>query len=146
MSRLNLGCGNLRLEGYKNIDKSPTAKADEFYDLTDGIKEKDGSIDEINAGCVLEQLTHEQFKFVLNECWRVLQEGGTLKGYVPSTDPRVLHLDPDDKLFFQIETFDYFNKNRHQWQEFGRNYGYHGWNFTEAHVNSSGILIFSMGK
>lgn len=146
MSKINLGCGNLPLEGFKNIDKSLTAKADEFYDITNGLQELSDSIDEINAGCVLEQLTHEQFMFVLNECYRVLKQGGTMTGYVPSTDPRVLHLDPADKLFFQEGSFDYLDRNKHAWREFGHNYGFSGWEVVEVHTNSSGIIFFTLRK
>lgn len=146
MLRLNLGCGNLPKVGYKNIDISSTAKADEFYDITTGLKEENYTVDEVYAGCVLEQLTHDQLKFVLNECHRVLVDGGTLEGYVPSTDPRVMFLDPADKLFFQEGTFEYFNKNRHAWREFGRNYGYLGWTYTETRINDSGILYFKLRK
>jgi predicted SAM-dependent methyltransferase len=142
--KLNIGCGKSYFDGYKNIDISKGVKTDECYDINNGIKEKDGSIEEIEAGCVLEQVN--DFKFVLNECWRVLQEGGILKGYVPSTDPRVMHLDPEDKMFFQIGTFDYFNKNKQHWENFGKSYGYKGWSETEAEINEGGIIHFKLTK
>jgi len=142
--RLNLGCGKTRFEGWKNIDISREARADEFYDINEGIKETNGSIEEIHAGCVLEQVG--DFMFVLNECWRVLQEGGILKGYVPSTDSKVLHLDPEDKRFFQTGSFDYFNKNKEHWQNFGKVYGYKGWSITEAEINEGGIIHFTLQK
>lgn len=131
-------------DGYKNIDRSPEARADEFYDINEGIREADESIDEINAGCVLEQV--DDLMFVLNECWRVLKHNGHLTGYVPSIDPRVLHLDPADKRFFQEGSFDYFNKNKHHWREFGRIYGYKGWTAAIAQTNDNGIINFEMIK
>lgn len=142
--KINIGCGNLPLEGYKNIDISKKAKADEFYDITKGIKEKDLSIDEINAGCVFCQI--DNFMFVMNECNRILKNNGILKGYVPSTDTRVMHLDPNDKRFFQVETFDYFNINNHSWKEFGRVYGYLPWSETKAEINHNGIIFFELIK
>lgn len=144
MLKINIGCGKLPLEGYKNIDKSPKAKADEYYDLDEGIHEADESVGIIEAGCVLEQVN--DLVFVLNECHRVLIPGGVLHGYVPSTDPRVLHLDPMDKHFFQIDSFKYFNGNEHHWKEFGENYGFKPWSETKAEMNENGIIFFTMVK
>ena len=147
MIKLNLGCGNLPLEGYKNVDISPTAKADEFYDITKGIREEEGTVSEINAGCVLEQIaSNEDFIFVINECHRVLENGSTLKGYVPSTDPSVLFLDPMDRRFFQEGSFDYFESSKHHWKEFGRNYGLKGWAKALAKKNEHGIIFFGLIK
>lgn len=147
MLKLNIGCGNLPLAGYKNIDISPTANADEFYDIIVGLREDDETVEEINAGCVLEQIeSNNDFVHVMNECHRVLVAGGMLKGYVPSTDPSVLFLDPVDKRFFQVGTFDYFDKSKHHWNEFGRNYGFKGWSSSNAEKNEHGIIYFTLIK
>lgn len=142
--KLNLGNGNQYWEDWKNIDISPEVKTDECYDIGKGIKEKDGTVEEIFAGCVLEQV--DDLVFVLNECHRVLKDGGILRGYVPSTDSRVMHLDPMDKRFFQEDSFRYFVKSDHLWQEFGKNYGFKGWEKVETTINAGGILHFQLTK
>lgn len=145
--KFNWGSGNLKLDGYINVDISEHSNPDLCMDIRKGFPTvKNGEVDEINAGCVLEQLTPEEFLFVVNEAWRVLKDGGTLKGYVPSTDPRVLHLDPMDKMFFQIDSFKYLNKNEHHWKEFGSNYGFLGWSYHKAEINEHGILFFELIK
>lgn len=144
MIRLNIGCGNLPKEGYKNIDISKEAKADEYYDASKEIKEEDESVEEIHCGCMMEQI--DDLVLFLNECHRVLKDGGELNGYVPSTDPSVLHLDPMDKKFFQIDSFNYFNKNKHHWNDYGRIYGFRGWSHTEAYKNENGIIHFKLTK
>ncbi|MCK9370785.1 hypothetical protein M0R04_12820 [Candidatus Dojkabacteria bacterium] len=147
MTKLNIGAGNLPKEGFKNIDISKEAKADEYYDATAGLKEEDDSIDEIHCGCMMEQIeSNKDFIFFLNECWRVLKKGGIMNGYVPSIDPKVLFIDPVDRRFFKVETFDYFNKEKHHWIEFGRIYGFKGWSKTWAGQNSSGIIHFELVK
>ena len=147
MIKLNIGCGRLKLEGYKNIDISHEAKADVYYDASHKIKELDYSVEEINCGCMMEQINDNvMFINFLNECHRVLVHGGKLKGYVPSTDPRVLFLDPMDRRFFQTDSFKYFDKNEHHWKEFGRVYGIEGWSSHKAEINESGIINFELIK
>jgi len=145
--KINLGCGNLKLEGYINIDISERCQPDICMDIRKGlIGIKDGETDEINAGCILEQMSPSEFLFVVNECYRVLREGGTLRGYVPSTDARVLHLDPMDRMFFQEDSFKYLCKSEHHWKNFGYNYGFEGWSNYEAKTNESGIIFFTLIK
>lgn len=142
--KLNIGCGNCYMEGYKNIDISPDVKTDECYDISKGIKEKDNSADEIIAGCVLEQI--DDLVYIMNECHRVLKDGGMLKGYVPSTDPRVMFYDPMDKRFFQEQSFGYFEKGNHLWETFGKNYGFKGWSKAETQTNDAGIIHFKLTR
>lgn len=143
MTKLNIGCGNIHLDDCKNIDISSTAKADEVYDVSTGVREEDNSIEEIVCGCMLEQLdTNKDFVFVLNEFWRVLKLEGILRGYVPSTDPRVLFLDPMDKKFFQKESFNYFTYGENLYNSFGKNYGFKPWKQIEVTLSDSGIIHF----
>jgi len=146
--KINLGCGNLPLEGFKNIDRSETAQADEFYDFSlDGIKEGDETCDEVHAGCSLEQIEkNADFVFVLNECWRVLKPGGMLTGYVPTTDPRVMFLDPMDRRFFLADSFKYLVSRENSYKQFGKNYGFKGWSEAETTINEHGILFFKLKK
>lgn len=147
MTKLNLGCGELLKVGYINIDKSTQTKADLIWDITNGLPQfENKSIEEVHAGCVLEQLTQEQFLLVVNECHRVLKDGGKLEGYVPSTDPRVLYLNPMDKMFFQEDSFKYLCKNEIHWQRFGVNYGFLGWSSYSASTNAGGIILFELVK
>lgn len=142
--KLNLGCGTDYKEGYENIDISKECVTDMCYDITKGIKRDDNSVDEVFAGCVLEQI--DDLVFVLNECYRVLKPDGKLIGYVPSTDPNCFYIDPMDKRFFTIETFDYFNRNSNRWEKFGKSYGYKPWEIVEVKKNDNGIIHFIMKK
>ena len=142
--KLNIGCGEDYQEGYINIDISPKVKTDECYNINEGIKEEDNTVSQIQAGCVLEQV--DDLVRTLNECHRVLRKGGTLLGYVPSTDPSVLHYDPMDKRFFQEDSFRYFVTGDHLYEMFGKNYGFEGWEWVETNKQANGIIHFRLKK
>jgi hypothetical protein len=147
MIKLSLGCGEDYRSGYVNIDRSPEVKTDYCFDIAqEGLTSRFKEVDEIHSGCMLEQLTPEQFMFVVNECWQVLREGGKLEGYVPSTDPRVLHLDPMDILFFQEDSFKYLCRDEIHYQRFGKSYGFLPWSSYKASRNSEGIIFFELIK
>jgi len=142
--KLNIGCGEDYQEGYFNIDISPKVKTDECYDINEGIREEGDTVSEIQAGCVLEQV--DDFVKTLNECHRVLKRGGRLIGYVPSTDPNVLHYDPMDKRFFQEDSFRYFVTGDHLFETFGKNYGFIGWDKVETEKRENGIIHFKLTR
>lgn len=147
MNKINLGCGNQPLPGYKNIDISSQTNADEIYDVTYGINEEDETIDEIFSGCMIEQIgENETFIDFMNDCWRVLRPGGKFKGYVPSNHPDVMFLDPMDKRFFQEKSFEYFVGNCHAWQEFGRIYGFKPWSAFSTEYKDNHIIHFELIK
>lgn len=144
--KLNIGCGKIHFDGYVNIDISEDCKPDKVLDIREGLgMYKDDSVDEIIANGVLEMiLPNEEFLFVLNELWRVIRPNGIIKGQVPSIDPRVLMLDPFDRRWFQVGTFNYWNYKEHSWREFGTQYGFKPWDVQECYVNDNGIVNFEM--
>ena len=79
MVRLNIGCGNYYLDGWVNIDKDTNVKADEYYDISEGLKNKDNSVDEILLSHVLMYFTEKEVRSVLKECYRVLKKEGRLR-------------------------------------------------------------------
>ena len=143
--KINIGCGQDKLEDFIGIDISPDVNPDIVLDIDNNpLPFEDNEVYEINAGCVIEQL--DNLVFVMNECFRVLKPGGLMKGYVPSIDPRVLHLDPMDKHFFQEDSFKYFDKKENAWQQFGFNYGLSGWSYHHTWTNDNGIIHFTLTK
>lgn len=74
--RLNLGSGDLDLDGYTNLDRK---NGDEVFPLCD----QSESVDEVRASHVLEHFSHLQIGAVLADWVRVLKPGGVLKIAVP---------------------------------------------------------------
>lgn len=91
--KLNLGSGisghdalnviTLDHTDWKFIEICESYYAHEHYDITTGIRELDNSIEEIWMGDFFEHLLRIKSKFVMQECFRVLQPGGRLQMSVP---------------------------------------------------------------
>ena len=82
--RLNLGSGVSGYRpGWKNIDIWSDFNPDECYDVSEGIREPDDSVDEIFMGDFLEHIQYAKTGFVLKECFRVLKRGGVIRISVP---------------------------------------------------------------
>ena len=91
--KLNLGSGISGLDAldivardhsdWKSIDICEGYPADEHYDISTGIREKNNSIDEIWMGDFFEHLLRIKAKFVMEECFRVLKHNGRMRMSVP---------------------------------------------------------------
>jgi len=82
MTKLNLGAGEFRKEGYINVDWSPLHKPDVLHDLNLlPYPFADSSVDEIFASHILEHLD-KPFE-VMREYHRILRPGGLLIIKVP---------------------------------------------------------------
>jgi len=78
--RLNLGGGDVPVEGFTSIDRK---KGGEVYPLP---QFADGTVDEIRASHVLEHFPQSQVQLVLDEWTRVLKPGGRIRIAVPNFD------------------------------------------------------------
>lgn len=113
MIKLNVGGGRLVKSGFTNIDivQFVDQKGSECVDVVMDIeKEKlpyeDGTVDEIIIDNVLEHLV--ELRHVMNECHRVLKEGGVMWGCVPVANSFIALKDPTHVRVFIPETFSYF--------------------------------------
>lgn len=82
--KLNLGCGNNKLDGYLNIDKFDK-EADFLADMVD-IDLPSESIEEIVIYQALEHTQWNLLEKILGNCYRLLQSGGRLIIEVPDID------------------------------------------------------------
>lgn len=142
---IQVGCGKDHRVGYFNIDISRACNPDLVHDVTLGLPFHDNTAEVIMANGVIEQIELDNdFVLVLNEIHRVLVPGGKFIGQVPSTDQRVLHLDPKDKRFFQVDSFKYFDHREKEWRNFGEQYGYPQFEIEVCEVNENGIIEFEL--
>jgi SAM-dependent methyltransferase len=84
--KLNLGCGQNRLDGFLNTDREPAVEPDVVMDLEDFPWPFDtDSVDEVVANHVLEHVgaTPELFIGVMQELYRVCRGGAVVRIAVP---------------------------------------------------------------
>lgn len=81
--KLHLGCGEVRLPGWVNVDLVGTGGADFIWDLARPLPFPDGSISAIFHEHLLEHLTYWQGLYLFQECRRLLKPGGVLRLGVP---------------------------------------------------------------
>ena len=84
--RLHLGCGNVHINGWCNVDVDPHTRADLTDDITRLRKFPDGFAEAIYACHVLEHMAHDDVPAVLATWRRVLRPGGELFISVPDID------------------------------------------------------------
>ena len=95
--RLHLGCGNVYLEGWVNIDYYiGRRKMDRWLDISIGLPYREGDVRAIFTSHVLEHFTIEDGVRVLRECHRVLTPGGCLRIAVPSLTIALQHFQRGD--------------------------------------------------
>lgn len=115
-TRLHLGCGDKRLDGFVNVDIAPGPAVDLEAELgRTPWPWEDDSVDFIYANHFFE---HLPFGVVFPECWRVLKPGAEVWFDVPHANTYVHGLNPTHKTEFWWHTFDAWA----DWQR-GSDYG-----------------------
>jgi SAM-dependent methyltransferase len=109
MTKLNLGCGKDRIEGYINCDISKEVNPDKIVDLEKKLPFKDNSIDEIITYHTLEHI--KNFIPLMEEIYRILKNDGILKVRAPYFAYPGAFQDPTHVRFFTLRTFDCFSKD-----------------------------------
>ncbi|MFC1591402.1 methyltransferase domain-containing protein [Thermodesulfobacteriota bacterium] len=84
--KLHLGCGQVHIEEYCNVDITPLPSVDIVDNVATLKKFKKNSIEQIYACHVLEHFDHEEVKVVLNRWFDVLKPGGEIRISVPDID------------------------------------------------------------
>ncbi|QHE78137.1 methyltransferase domain-containing protein [Hydrogenophaga sp. PBL-H3] len=98
--RLHLGCGNVRLPGFCNVDILTTHAVDVISDISKLDNFKDESIALIYACHVLEHFSHDEALDVLQRWFEVLKPGGELRVSVPDID-RIVKIYTENWQHFQ---------------------------------------------
>ena len=105
--KINLGCGQVYLDGYVNCDVLEHVRADRHFDLETIPYPFDSECaDEILMDNVLEHL--EDVPRVMEELYRVLKPGGVLRIIVPYAKTDWALQDPTHKHFFTEKSMAYF--------------------------------------
>ena len=146
MVKLNLGCGNAKINGYVNIDIQSEIKPDIICDLAHtALPFSDNSVDEIVSCDFLEHLgwegNNDHLIFILNECWRVLKPEGKAIHNVPRYPHIGAIRDPTHRRFFVPETFAYFLQNDEYHLYTKDLYGAKGWSKIDITATEDRIIV-----
>jgi predicted SAM-dependent methyltransferase len=99
--KLNIGCGDVKPEGWFGIDVSGSGSADLRVDIRNGLPFADGSCRFIFSEHVFEHLDLEQLAVVLKECRRVLAPAGAIRIVVPDLARFARAYCDDDREFIR---------------------------------------------
>lgn len=112
MIKLNLGCGDVYLDGYINCDILSTIKVDKTFDLEKPpYPFEDNYADEILLDNVLEHI--HDIVGTMQELHRILKPGGIVKIYVPYGKADRAIQDPTHVHFFTEKSMNYFTEGYH---------------------------------
>ena len=118
--KLNLGAGNRPVEGFVNHDRQ---KYSDTIDVTWDLNKlpwpwDDGEAEEIHAMSVLEHLDIDLMQSI-DECWRILASGGTLRIRLPYWRHENCWSDPTHRRGYALEIFDFFDPSTKVGSEYG---------------------------
>ena len=109
--KLNLGCGDERPAGFRNVDVLPGRGVDIVTDLNRSPWDfADNSIEYIRAYHVFEHLVDKTR--TLNECYRILAPGGVLEFELPTTDGWGAWSDPQHVSYWNEDVLNYVSASR----------------------------------
>lgn len=120
--KLNLGCGNSKMEGFTGIDISDKVGADIVHNLTQyPWPIEDNSVEEIHCSHFFEHLDGIERMAFMNECYRIMRhpyedaDGNIVKSKMvvitPAPFTHRYMQDPTHKFPMVVqETYTYFNK------------------------------------
>ncbi|MGZ0077055.1 class I SAM-dependent methyltransferase [Methylomonas sp. YC3] len=97
---INFGCGNLAKENWINIDMTDSQGV-YFHDLRNLIPLNNQCAKHIHCEHFLEHLEYSYAKKLLRECYRLLENGATLRLIVPDAEKYLKAYCFDDKEFFE---------------------------------------------
>lgn len=107
--KLNLACGQIKIDGFVGIDKIKTDAVDIVHDLeTFPWPFEDNSVDEVHCSHYIEH-TADLIAFV-DEMWRVMKLGAKATIIAPYYASIRAWQDPTHKRAISEMTFMYFNK------------------------------------
>jgi len=110
--KLDLGCGQVKREGFIGVDIAEAPGVDVVHDLTKyPYPFQDNSVEEIHCSHFLEHLTSSQRIRFMEECYRILQKDGRLGIIVPSGMSERFFQDPTHQWPPLVPaSFLYFNR------------------------------------
>lgn len=108
MLKLHIGCGNIRLDGWVNVDLESEV-ADLKHDLREPFPYGDNSVDFIYSEHFIEHLTAQEGLKLLKEIYRVLKPCGVVRIATPNLNYTMF------RYFFFWKRQSWFKKFGYEW-------------------------------
>ncbi len=145
MTKLYLGCGERRLEGYVHVDVEATPVTDIVHDLNDmPWPWNDDAVTTIAAVDVVEHLDVDLIRFC-NECWRVMVPGGRLFVRTPHHRSESSWIDPTHRWHVDERSFHYLDPETH-WGAMYPHYTRRKWALLSIGVRGPGNIYAMLAK
>jgi len=147
---LNVGCGKLHIkssaiEEWINLDRVTSVNPDIVCDMTQGLPFEDNEIFYIHAIACLGQIErNEDFLFVMNEFWRILQPSGMIYIYLPHKDFPHAYVDPFNQRRFNELHWAGFDETHQVYIRHLSYYGFKPWKSVSVTTNEQGFLAIHM--
>lgn len=113
--KLNLACGQRRIDGYLGVDIVAGEAVDVVHDLLDfPWPWEDSSVEAAYCSHFVEHIGHEDGRDLIafmNEVWRVLEPGGLIEIWHPYGHSNRAFQDPTHKRYIVAETWTYFSQD-----------------------------------
>jgi hypothetical protein len=128
MTKLHLGCGTKKLDGWINVDSVPSCRPDLVHDLMQPLPYADQSVSEVLAEDLLEHFDKYMRYVVFGDWMRVLSVGGMVTLQVPNFK----------KILFRYFKFGFnnfvdfiFGENLWNSKFYIGHFGNHKWGYSE---------------
>lgn len=108
--KLNIGCGNHRLPGYKGVDILSGETVDYVCDIENSLPFGDSTVGAIYCSNVLEHIGN--LPGLMKEFHRICLDGAIIEIIVPHYNGVGAFQDPTHKRFYSYNSFEYFTKNK----------------------------------
>lgn len=139
MTKLHLGAGKIRKEGYINIDTRELPSIDLVRDILRGLPYSDDTINEVFSENFMEHIPQTETIFVMNEIWRVLKPGGIAHHIIPLAGTQNDYQDPTHLSRWHINTFLYY-MNGHYKNDYYDGM-IKGWDIQKCEIMSTGQCL-----
>lgn len=106
--RINLGCGNKRIEGYIGVDRFPCAAAAVLCDVTRSLPFRDNSVDEFYLDNLVEHVP--DIPALMAEIVRTARSGARISIVTPHFTSLSSWKDPTHLHHLSYFSFDHFEK------------------------------------
>ncbi|QDU92540.1 class I SAM-dependent methyltransferase [Lignipirellula cremea] len=134
--KLHVGCGQVRFDGWVNVDVGASPAVDVIADLTEAVPLENESCALIYNEHFLEHMTVDRGVAFLKECHRLLQTGGVLRVAMPSLTETVRQYYDDewrDQAWIRTYSCEWIQTRAELLNIAFRNWG-HEWLYDEEEL------------